>query len=375
LRYRPGRVHSLSLVALAVVGLGLLAVVERSRTPVMQPHFAIKMDAARRARLAIDVLREARFGEGGPIDVVNDPNETGLVGHEFSLITTSRGSHDQKLRALDPNIAAVFVHLLKSARVGEGDLVAVAMTGAYPLLDADAIIAVEAVGAVPVPITSVGASMWGANDPDFTWLDMERVLAESGIVSHRSVAASRGGGDDMGRGLSPEGRALVDAAIERNGIPEILESTLDASIERRMEIYAAQAGGERYKVYLNVGAGLASIGSEQVGKLVRPGLTRRIEPRNFPRRGAMIRMANRGAAIIHVPNADALIERYGLAPEPVPLPEVGVGAIFYRERYNVPLAGVLAALYGLLVFAVVRLDLKHYLFRRASPGPERRVPE
>lgn len=364
MRFQPGRVHVLSLVALAVVGLVLLSVVERSKSPAMQSYFSEKIAAATRTRAALEAVGRARLGTGEPIDVVNDPNETGLIGHEFSLITTSRGSHQQKLRALDPNIAGVFVELLKRARVGEGDLVAVAVTGAFPLLNAATIISVETLGATPVVITSVGSSMWGANLPELTWLDMESVLEEEGIISHRSVAATRGGGDDRGRGLSPEGRALVDSAAARNGVPLIEEPTLDESIDRRMEAYDEFAGGREYTAYVNVGGGLGSMGSSQVYRLMRPGLSRNLGTKNFPRRGTLVRMAQRGMPVIHVPSADRFIDRYDLAEEPVPLPEVGTGGVFYRDRYNVPLAGVIALLYGFLIFVVVRIDLKHYLFRR-----------
>jgi poly-gamma-glutamate system protein len=366
LKYQPGKVHVLSLVALAVVGVALLLVAERSKTPVMQPYFAEKMEAATKARLAMRAIKDARLAAGGAIDVVNDPSETGLIGRGFSLITTDRGSPEQKLRALDPNLAAVLVELLERAHVGKGDHVAVAVTGAFPLLNASAIIAVETLGATPVTITSVGSSMWGANDPNLTWLDMETVLAREGIIAHRSVAASRGGGDDGGRGLSPEGRAIVDTAIARNGVAPIVAKSLDASIARRMEIYADAAGKEKYRAYVNVGGGLASLGSEQVGQLVRPGLSRRLGVKNFPRRGTLVRMAQKGVPVIHVPGPDALIERYGLASEPIPTPAVGTGDIFYQDRYNTPLAGILAVLYGFLIFAVVRLDIKHYLFRMTA---------
>jgi len=364
LKYRPGRVHSLSLAALAVLGLFLFAVAERSKSPVMQPDFTTKMEAATRTKLAMEAIREARFGSAAPI--VNDPEMTGLIGHEYSLITTDRGSHAQKSRALDPNIAGVFVHLLKRAGVGEGDLVAIGCTGAFPLMNAAAIISVEAVGATPVAITSVGASTWGANDPELTWLDMERVLFDEGIIAHRSVAASRGGGADNGKGLSVEGRRLLDEAIERSGAVRIVEPTLDQSIDRRMEIYDEHADGKDYACYFNVGGGLASLGSSQVGKLLRPGLTRHTEARNFPRRGALVRMGLRGAPVVHVPRADELIERYGLAEQTAPRPEVGTGGVFYRDRYNVPLAGVLAVLYAFVTFVVVRVDIKHYLFRRRT---------
>jgi poly-gamma-glutamate system protein len=351
-------------VALAAVGLLLLAVAEHSKSPAMQRYFSDKIAAATRTRAALDAIRDARLGAGGPIDVVNDPNETGLIGSEFSLITTSRGSHEQKLRALDPNIAGVFIDLLEQAHVREGDLVAVALTGAFPLLNAAMIISIETLGAIPVVITSVGSSMWGANDPDLTWLDMETVLEDAGIIDHRTVAATRGGGDDRGRGLSPEGRALVDSAAVRNGVPLLDEPTLDQSIARRMEVYDEAADGREYKAYVNIGGGLGSVGSSQVYRLLRPGLSRNLGTKNFPRRGTLVRMAQRGMPVINVPSADSFIERYDLAEEPIPLPEVGTGGVFFRDRYDVPLAGVLAVLYGFLIFVVVRIDLKHYLFRR-----------
>ena len=354
----------MSLVALTVVGLALAAVAERSKSPAMQIYFNEKIDAATRSRSALNAIKEARLGLGNPIDVVNDPSETGLMGHEFSLITTSRGSHEQKLKSLDPNLAAVFVEQLKRGRVGEGDLVAVALTGAFPMLNVSVLSAIETLGATPVTITSVGSSMWGANDPDLTWLDMESVLIDRGILRHRSVAASRGGGDDRGRGLSPEGRALVDSAAVRNGVLMLDERTLDESIARKMEIYDEAAEGGEYAAYVNVGGGLASTGSSQVYRLLRPGLSRNLGTKNFPRRGTLVRMAQRGIPVLHIPSADNFIERYDLATEPTPIPEVGTGGTFFRDRYNVPLAGVLAVLYGFLIFVVVRIDLKHYLFRK-----------
>jgi poly-gamma-glutamate system protein len=354
----------MSLVALTVVGLALVAVAERSKSPAMQLYFNDKMAAATMSRAALDAIREARLGLGGPIDVVNDPNETGLIGHEFSLITSSRGSHEQKLRALDPNLAGVFVELLIRGRVGEGDKVAVALTGAFPMLNATMLLAIETVGATPVTITSVGSSMWGANDPDLTWLDMESVLIDAGLLHHRSIAASRGGGDDRGRGLSPQGRAMVDSAAVRNDVPLLDERTLDESIARRMDMYEEAADGDAYAAYVNIGGGLGSTGSSQVYRLLRPGLARNLGTKNFPRRGTLVRMAQQGVPVIHVPSADHFIERYDLAAEPTPLPDIGTGGIFFRDRYNVPLAGILAVLYGFLIFVVVRIDLKHYLFRK-----------
>ncbi len=355
----------MSLVGLAVLGLILMGIAERSKTPVMQRYFTDKMEAATRTRLGMEAIRDARLEFGLPVDIVNDPNETGLIGEKVSPVTTSRGSHEQKLRALDPNLAGVFVDILRRAGVGDGDRVAIGCTGAFPILNAAMIISVESLGGVPVTIPSVGSSMWGANHPDLTWLDMESILIEAGVISHRSVAASLGGSNDNGRGLPPDGRQLVRAAIERNGVAFIDEPTLDESIDRRMEIYADVAGEDGYDLYVNIGGGLASIGSTQTGRLVNPGLWRNLPTKNFPRRGTLVRMAEMGVPILHVPTADDFIERYGLSSEPVPLPEVGTGGVFYQDRYNVPLAGIFALLYAFVIFVVIRIDIKHYIFRKA----------
>ncbi len=354
----------MSLVALAVLGVILLGIAERSRTPVMQRWFVEKMDAATRTKMAMDAVRDARVELGIPVDIVNDPNETGLIGLKVSPVTTSRGSHEQKLRGLDPNLAGVFVDILKRAGIGEGDRVAIGCTGAFPVMNAAMVIAVESLEATPVTIPSVGASMWGANIPELTWLDMETILLDEGVISHRSVAASLGGSNDNGRGLPPDGRDLVREAITRNGVTLIDEPTLDESIDRRMEIYEEHAGEDGYDLYVNIGGGLASIGSTQTGRLVKPGLWRNLPTKNFPRRGALVRMAESGVPILHVKSPDDFIERYGLEEEPVPLPEVGTGGVFYQDRYNVPLAGIFAVLYAVVIFVVVRIDLKHYLFRR-----------
>lgn len=350
-----------------------MLVAEGSKRPVRNRYFDQKVEAAHRTLAALEAVKARKLELGGPIDSERDPRETGLIGQGLTAITTDRGWLDQKQRALDPNIAAAFVDLLRQAGVRRGDLVAVGVTGAFPLLNAAMIVAIETVGARAVVISSVGASQWGANDPDFTWLDIERLLVEDGVIPCRSVAASIGGSRDRGGGLEPEGRRFIMEAIERNGVELIHEETLDASIERRMAIYDGEAADSGYTAYVNIGGGLASIGGTQIRKVVKGGLSRNLsrdlDVSNLSVRSVAILMDQRGVPIIHVPSADELVERYALpwlSDESASVPDVGHGQVFYQDRYNVPLAAVLAALYAFAVFVVVRLDIKHYLFRRAS---------
>ena len=53
--------------------------------------------------IIIPVFNEDQYLKKLFIDIENDPNETGLVGGPFSLITTDEGDLDAKLTTLDPN--------------------------------------------------------------------------------------------------------------------------------------------------------------------------------------------------------------------------------------------------------------------------------
>ncbi|MEZ5145840.1 MAG: poly-gamma-glutamate system protein [Bacteroidales bacterium] len=182
------------------------------------------MEAATLSAEAAYSIKQYRLNKGIFVDEVNDPNQTALIGQEYTLITTDRGYIDSKLATTNPNFAAMIVQLLKEAGVEKGDQVAVAFTGSFPALN----ISVrwqpsKPLQIKPVIITSVGASNFGANDPYFTWLDMESYLYDAGVFHNKSVAASIGGGFDLGRGLSPEGRNLIENAIHRNKVDFIHE--------------------------------------------------------------------------------------------------------------------------------------------------------
>ena len=70
---------------------------------------------------------------------------------------------------------------------------AVSFSGSFPALNIAVLSAARVLDLHPVIISSVGSSMYGANQPEMTWLDMERILADKGLFPYRSNAASLGG--------------------------------------------------------------------------------------------------------------------------------------------------------------------------------------
>lgn len=341
-----------------------MALVEFSKVRVKRPFYEEKVAAANLAQKAFLALKNAG-GECIIVDPVVDPNGTGLIGDQFTIITTDRGNLTSKLTTTNPNFAAIVVDMLREAEVDHGDKIAVAFTGSMPALNVAVLAAIETIGAEPVIISSIGASMWGANNPDFAWLDMEKVLYDKGIFNSRSVAASLGGRGDRGGNVSPEGRNVLREIIERDSVMLIESSTLDESIEKRIEIYEEHLEkDEKYAAYVNVGGGLGSIGSSQNLVILNPGLNKRLPRTNFPRKGAMIRFGERGVPMINLSDINNIARRYGLPVAPEPLPDIPHGEVYSELRYSLWLAVVVLAMYLIIVFVVIRVDVTNFIYKR-----------
>ena len=355
----------------AAAALLAFLAVENSKLDVKQKWYNEKLEAAKHAKSAQQCIKDYRLERGVFVDEVNDPNETALIGQDLTPITTDRGDIDAKLASTNPNFAAVVVELLKQAGVKEKDHVAVAMTGSFPAINIAVLSALETLKATPIVITSVGASNWGANDPMCTWLDMERVLDEKNIFHTRSIAASIGGGGDVGRGLSPEGRYMIVQAIKRNKVSMIDDEHIEQSIERRLKLYEEHSKGRPIKAYINIGGGIASLGTVVNGEIIPSGLSKELPVKNYPVRGVIIEMARRGIPVIHLYNIRQMLSDYGLPANPVPLPEPGSGGIFSRMKYNVTITVIaVTILSGMILFAGYLDRKKHKLGTEPVPVPK-----
>ncbi|HPD72819.1 MAG TPA: poly-gamma-glutamate system protein [Candidatus Krumholzibacteria bacterium] len=350
------------LIGLAVLALLLQAMLDLTRAPVRQRDYELKLAAAERAAEAFQVLRARRQLVNAQVDLLNDPAGTGLIGPEYSQITNATGSLEAKLTSLNPNWAAILVEYFRQAGLAPGDPVALALSGSFPGLNISVYAAMETMRLRPVVITSVGASMWGANDPAFTWLDMESVLFEEGVFTTRSQLASFGGGNDMGRGLSPQGRRLIREAAARNDVPLLECENIEQAIARRMAFYEEQSRGRPYRCYVNVGGGVASLGDTHNRVMLGSGLIADLGQHNWPRKGTLILFAEKGVPVVHMLRLSAIAREEGLpvAPDYLPLP--GEGEIFVRQMYRFPLTlAVLIGYCGLCVM-ILAPELRRGLF-------------
>lgn len=371
--YRPSLKSIWSLAALAVLSVVLYYIAQNSYSEVRSEGYELKIEAARHMKTCMDVLREEFDARGYVLDETNDPNQTGLIGLSGSSITTSRGILSDKLTGLNPNFAAVFVDMFLSARVRPGDYIAVGQTAANPGLNLALYSAMHTMELNPVIITSVGSSMFGANREDFTWLDMENILKERGLINFASIAASIGGGMDIGRGLPIAGRDIIVDNINHYGLTYIHRSDLEGNINRRMDIYDEHIPErQRFRMFVNIGGGLANVGSSVNASLIRDGLNYRLADRTFAVEGAIILFAKRNIPVIHIFRPQIAAERYGLVVDPVPLPEVGTGKVFITEVNNVTVAAICLAILLIALIVVIIFDRydRHFTTNIIDPDQE-----
>lgn len=346
-----------TLVILSAIALVSFVVSINSTTIDISPSYDMKIKAANLMKESMVELKNVRMEAGVFIDDENDPNETGLVGSPFSLITTDEGDLDAKLTTLDPNFSAGMVELMLRMNLQKGDTVAILLTGSMPGANIAVLTAANAMGLIPMVITSVGASQWGANHADFTWLDMESILFNKGLINSRSVAASVGGRNDMGRLLSPAGREIIISNIEKYNIPLIRKNRLAENIDERMKLFESFNKITNYSAMINVGGGVASLGTSFNSKLLPAGIINRsdvvsISIRDGGIEGVLAKFAKKNVPVLHVLNIKSLTEQLGMPFAPIPIPEVGSGVLYAEEKYNILIATVCLFIVCGLVFGV-----------------------
>jgi poly-gamma-glutamate system protein len=240
-----------------------------------------------------------------------------LIGPEYTPITTTLAPQRVKKMSLHPDFAAITVEWLKKAGVKSGNRVAVNLSGSFPALNIAVLSAIQSVGGEPIITSSVGSSTWGANDPDFTWLDMEAELQRAGVWTWASIAVSQGGVGDRGGGLTAEGKKLTRAAAQRNDIPLIDAANLQKSIERRLELYRGRAG-EFPSVLVNVGGSHVIFGEAGHRAPLPQGLNIGYHPLLVTQDGLAAVFLQSNRPVIHFINIGQIAAQYGISSETPP---------------------------------------------------------
>lgn len=329
--------------------------VEGAYLPAQKEVVQDELEAARLMENAMASLRAYRESLGIPLDPLLDPNQTGLIGLDYSDLTTTVGSLPAKRTACNPAFAALLARMLKEAGCKEGDKVVLTLTGSFPALNIAALSACSALGLEARFISSIGASTYGANIPGFTWLEMERHLYRNGIFPYYATAVAFGGVVETGGGIGGTGIALAQAAVDAHGAPfleegdyrDVVRSTL-----RRKDILNANG---KPVCYVNVGGGLTALGWVAESARLDNGLLRGVPQTADPARGLVFRYMEEGVPVVHLLNIERLAARYALPVDPIPLPTADsaaqAGAFMDRYLLRVLVLCLWAALALALLFS------------------------
>lgn len=272
---------------------------------------------------AISAISARREQSGAGFDLRLDPNKTGLIGPEYGPLMTTVGDLEAKRSTTNPNIAAYIVYLLSKAGVRPGDHIAIGASGSFPALLVASLAAARAMDAHPVTMLSLGASSFGATDPDFNLLDIYDILMRERICSTPPALVSLGGEKDVGDGFDERVRDQLTKRLAAGVIPFLHESNLELNVSERMRIYEGMASG-RIAAFINSGGGYANLGTSRLALDVRPGLNTNLKLPQAAARGVLFEMAGRKVPVIHLLFIKGLVPQAGLPWDPIPLPKPGM---------------------------------------------------
>ena len=235
-----------------------------------------------------------------------------LNGPEYTPITTTLAPRRAKEISRHPDFAAVFVEWLMRAGAAPGMRVAVNLSGSFPALNIAVLAAIQSIGAEPVITSSIGASTWGATDPELTWLDMEEKFLAAGVWKWRSSTVSIGGVGDRGGGLTPEGKALAMEAIARSNVKPLLPLNLNEAIQMRLEAYKAGNDGELPPILVNVGGNHVIFGEAGHRAPLPEGINYGYHPLLTSHDGLAAAFLRTNRPVIHVINIAQIAAQYDI---------------------------------------------------------------
>ena len=330
--FRPQIQKIRVLFSIAILNLALVYIAATSKEYIPKAGLEQKLKATEIMENSLELL----YSTSNNIKS-EDIYESGVLGVESSSITTIFDSEDKKMKnskiaCTHPNFAALVVEMFQEAQLTKNDKIAISMTGSLPGANIAVLSACKSMDLNPVIISSVGSSAWGANEEDFSWLDIEKILYENEIFDMLSVASSIGGENDLGDNLSDKGIEAIENIIASKNVEFINNKNLMESVSKKIEIYNSK--DSNYKAFVNIGGGSASLGYGLGKDSIKVGVIYPIEKKQIYYDGFENSIAkyflDNDVTFINIKSINLLAKNVGLYP---PDKSIGVneGSLFYIE--------------------------------------------
>ena len=266
----------------------------------------------------------------------------GLIGNEFTDITTTLGSLEAKEIATNPEFAALIVKYLTDSNIDSTKKVGVILSGSFPSLSVSSLAAIQTLKAKTIIFSSLGASMFGANQPGATWLDIENYLIKNCGLKYKSNLVTPGAEADNGGGLSEEGVQILKTTAANYNVDLYFPHSINESIDRKVDILLKN----KIDLLINIGGNQTSLGACVHSLNIPNGLHKKIESCSDEDRGIIMRLNEKGIPFINLLNIKDLAIRNEISINPS---VSSLGSIYKEKKYEkIPAAFSLIILSGLI---------------------------
>ena len=288
----------------ALLGFLLLDHFTGAATPASPQQESAAVALSEQWMFLIDSVVQAR---GLPVTSGLSTRHTGVIGEEYSLVTTTLGALEAKELSTNPGFAALILRSITESGIPRGSTVGVTLSGSFPALSISTMAALKTAGMNAILISSLGASSYGANRPGLMWIDMESILHRHGMP-YRSACVTLGAEGDSGDGLFENGKELLLAAAERNHAPLFIPRDFPEAVQHRLHLFDSA----KIALLINIGGSQAVMGSCPHGESLPNGLQRSLPSCADSGRGLLVRIAEHGIPVLHLLNIRSLGAPVGL---------------------------------------------------------------
>jgi poly-gamma-glutamate system protein len=307
---KPGNVFLVIILILSVI---LFIISEKYSFFMKERKDSVVMShASALASEWFDVIGNVKKEKGLLLPEYENLKYPGLIGLEYSDITTTLGSLDAKYTANNPEFAALTIKYLDDAGIDSNSTVGVISSGSFPSIAISTLAALQTIGAKVVLISSLGASSYGANDPNATWIDMEKWLREKAGLKYKSSIVTLGAEDDAGLGLQDEGISSLEQAAKRCGVTLYKPKSFQESLHTKLDLLTSN----HISLLINIGGNQVALGKCPHGNAIKNGFHKIINSCSDSDRGLIFRLAEKGIPVVHFLNIKSLAVEYGLPIAP-----------------------------------------------------------
>ena len=333
-----------NLIIMSVISIILMFIIENNPMKSEDDLYNLKINAATSMKKSMEVIYDFRLRNKIDFNLLADPNKTGLIGAEYTEITTTLGPIEVKRTTTNPDFASVMVQMFYDIGLKSGDLIAVGASGSFPALAIAIQCAANVMGIEVISILSIGASTYGATNIELTVADIESELVRTGYFSYPSIGASVGGEDDkLFNPMFPDASLIAENIILKNNLTLIKTETFEDSVLERVGLYRKAAGDREISAFINIGGAEVNLGNGDAAYNLPAGILKRFPKYKDGHAGVINYMYEDDVPIINLLNIKEICMRYKIPFDPVPLPFIGTTEIYFKRTPIIYYAMILLA--------------------------------